>query len=252
MASRFVPGTVAVSAIIAFLTPSAAVVAQQAGSCPCGNDATIQVSATGTVTATPDQATLSLAVETTAANAADAVRENAGKMQRIMKALDGLGIPKDHVATTSYDVQPQYARQRPEDADKPPSITGYRASNMLQVTLDDVTLPGRVIDAGIAAGANRVAGLSFGLKDPAPTRLEALRQAMHSAQEQARAMAEAAGQTLGPPLRLSTEESPLPVARSPIYMAQAMAAPAPTPVESGQLKVSARVDAVYRLVVGSK
>lgn len=252
MHSRFVPGAVAVSAITSVLAVPATVTAQQASSSSCNTQSTIQVSATGTVAATPDQVTLSLAVETTAANAADAARENASKMQRITKALDGLGIPKDHIATTSYDLQPQYARSRPEEQDKPPSITGYRASNMLQVTLDDVTLPGRVIDASIAAGANRVAGLSFGLKDPAPARLEALRRAMQSAQQQARVLADAAGQTLGPPVRLSTEESPLPVARAPVYLARAMASAAPTPVESGQLEVSARVDAVYRLLDGSK
>ncbi len=238
---RMLIRTTTLAAALAALLPSTPAAAQA----PAPQPPSITVTATGSVQIQPDQATLQLAVETTAKDAKDAASSNAAKMQRVTQALRRLGVPADHVRTVGYDLSPQYAdTRRSEEPDTAgPRITGYRAANVLVVTLDDLSKVGQAIDSGIDAGANRVASLEFGAKDPAPSRLEALRQAMSSARAQAQAMAEAAGETLGGLLNASTGEGPRPIAYA---RAESMAPMAQkTPIEAGELTVTATVVATF-------
>src|SRR5512147_1796501 len=69
---------------------------------------TIAVSSTGEVSATPDLAVLSVAVETTAAKAGDAVTENAARSAKVASALRGLLAKEDKLTTTSYSLEPRY------------------------------------------------------------------------------------------------------------------------------------------------
>ncbi len=218
---------------------------------PPGRQPDISVSASGSVQVRPDQAVLLLAIETTAKDAQDAARQNASKMQRILDAVKKLGVPADRIRTVSYSLDPEYARQQPtpEAGNQEPRIVGYRASNMVQVTLDDIEKVGSAIDAGVGAGANRVAGLSYGVKDESVPRLEALRRAMQSARAQAGALAEAAGRQLGPLLHVSTGEGispPRPMLRM-AAQAMEMIPPPPTPTEPGELTVTATVVASFAL-----
>ncbi len=227
---------------------AAPALAQQGGGSPLERLArpSVVVTATGTVEAQPDQATLLLAVETVASDAQDAANRNAEKMQHIMDALHRAGVAADHIRTIDYHLEPQY-RQPPSmpnatPEQQQPKIVGYRASNMVQVTLDDVARVGAAIDAGIGAGANRVANLDFGLKDPSRAHIEALRRAMVSARAQAEALAAAAGHTLGDPIQISMAG----VGPGPVYAAR-MEAAAPTPIQPGTTRVSATVVARFAL-----
>lgn len=211
----------------------------------------ITVNATGTVQVKPDEATVLLAVETVAATAQDAAARNAEKMERVIAAVRALGIPAADVRTVSYDLTPVYQTDEPrreprmpQESDEP-RITGYRAANMVEVTMGDVALPGRIIDAGLAAGANRVAGLSFGVKDQTAARQEALARAVMQARAEATAVAAAAGETLGQVLHVTVGDHFQPVR----YRMAAMdeAAGAPTPIAPGELTVSAMVSVVFAL-----
>ena len=209
---------------------------------------TIHVQATATVEREPDRAVVLLAVESTGSNAREAAEANARRMDAVIAAIRRAGIPESNIRTVSYNLQPQYARPDRDNPNAEPRITGYRGSNMVQVTIDDVSRTGPVIDAAIQAGANRVAGLNFELKDPQAARREALRLAVARARADAEAIAEAAGQVLGPPLTIHTNEwqpSPkyVPMMDARAEMAQAV----PTPVEAGTLSISAMVMITYRL-----
>jgi uncharacterized protein YggE len=157
---------------------------------------------------------------------------------------------RPNVRTVSYTIQPEYSRPGRDDPQRPPVISSYRAINMVQVTVDPVTKTGEVIDIALQAGANRVANLTFELRDPDSAHIEALRAAVRKAQTEAQAMAEAAGQRLGPPLQMSSGGYAIPryardMAAEGIAMAQA--APPPTPVEPGMLTIMASVSITYRL-----
>ncbi len=211
---------------------------------------TITLLATGTVERMPDQALVSLAVETMAATAQKAAQQNAQLMDRVVRALRETGIPADHIRTQYFNLNPEYQYTQPGPG-RPgeQKLVGYRASNMVEATVDSIARVGAVIDAAIAAGANRAQGIRFQLKDPEGARREALRVAVANARRDAEALAEASGQQLGELLQLSSsmQVTPPPV---PMFAARAQlesVAPAPTPVEPGQMEITASVSAVYRL-----
>ena len=83
----------------------------------------------------------------------------------IRARLAGFKLPDDAVRTMSVDMQPEF-----DWANGKQTLKGYLATNVIEVRLDDVTQVGDVVDAVIAAGATRVAGVRFTLKDLAGAR----------------------------------------------------------------------------------
>ncbi|MGH7507619.1 MAG: SIMPL domain-containing protein [Longimicrobiales bacterium] len=209
---------------------------------------TITVDATGTVEREPEQALLLLAVESEAPTAAEASRANAERMESLLAALRRLQLEDDDIRTTAYDLSPIYQRPGPQRDTVTPRIVAYRARNMVQVEVDTVSRVGAVIDGAVEAGANRVAGLTFQLRDPEEARLEALEDALASARREAEALAVAAGVTLGPAQSIQTSGGGRFPPPMPMYRGVAMdAAQMETPIEGGTLTVSAHVVVVYRI-----
>lgn len=207
---------------------------------------TLTVMGFGEVKASPDLAFIELAVETTAENAGKATTENARRTTAVIDALKKKIGAKDRVTTTGYSLQPQYANRRP-GSDAPPEISGYIASNRVRVESRDLTKVGELIDAAIAAGANRTDVLSFMLENRAPSLREALRKAGAEARAQAESIAEALGVKLGEVLNASTAGVPMP---QPIYKERMMAMAADavsTPVEPGEVEVNATLTVSYRI-----
>ena len=210
----------------------------------------IVVNAMGTASRAPEQAVVSLAIETAARTARDAADQNATAMDRIIAALRRLDIPESQIRTTAYNMYPEYRHydgRDPEMANRQPEIIGYRVMNMVSVTVDGASRAGAVIDAALAAGANRVDGLFFQLRDTDAVRAEALRDAMAKARAEAALLAEAADLQLGPPMEISTSYGYMPPPMPMPMMARDMAgAPAPpTPVQPGAVEVQATVAVVY-------
>jgi uncharacterized protein YggE len=202
----------------------------------------IQVSGTGSVDVAPDRARIRFAVETQAPTARTASQQNAERMDAVMAALRGTNAPGLDIETSGYDLQPVYARP---DRDGAPRITAYRALNHVLVTVDDVTAAGRLIDAAIGAGANRVASLSFEARDPGAARLEALQLAVERARQEAEAMAAAMGVPLGPPMEVhGGAQVPGP---RPMYRMEAAVMDQSTPIEAGDQTITANVTIKYRL-----
>ena len=206
------------------------------------NSKTIQVTGTGTVSAAPDQALLSLAVETRAATATAATTENAAIMGKVFNALTSLGISNDSIQTTSYSLTPLYSN--PVNQSITPSIIGYDAVNTIQVTMTDLKSVGKVLDQAIAAGANQVQGITFTLSNGAQATIEkqALQQALQDADNQAKATATALGVTIVGPISVSPGYVFQPVS----YNRLAAASEAPTPIQPGTLQVTATVQVTYQ------
>jgi uncharacterized protein YggE len=210
---------------------------------------TVSVSGTATVRKAPDQAVISLAVETNAPTAQDAAQRNAQRMAAVVRAVRSAGIPAERIRTTGYNLNPEYRYTNPAPGQTgEQKLVGYRATNTLEVLVDSIPRVGPVLDAAVAAGANRANGISYQLREPEAARREALRLAVANARQDAEALAAAAGVPLGELLELSSTgmvRTPGPVfARADMALAGAAT---PTPVEPGQLEITAAVSAVYRL-----
>lgn len=209
---------------------------------------TITVSAQGMIEREPEEGVVTLAVESEAADARAAADANAQRMTQLVAALRRAGVPERNIRTVSYELRPEYRREI-ERRDEPPRIAGYRAINMVQVTVDTVSGMGRIIDTAIGSGANRVANISFRLRDQHAAHIEAAALAMRNARREAEAIAEAAGERLGPALNINTGgyHAP-PPPPMPMYARAEMDMAAPqTPVETGTLTVMATVSVVYQL-----
>ncbi|HEX6938906.1 MAG TPA: SIMPL domain-containing protein [Longimicrobiales bacterium] len=211
---------------------------------------TVTVAAVGRVTREPDQAELSLAVESFAATAREAAAANAGKMDALLAALRRLGLDEEDVETVSYSLHPEYDYSPGEPRRQGEQrLVGYRAINMVRVTIDEIERVGEVIDAAVAAGADRVQGISFQLADPDEARRDALRDAVARARIEAQTLADAVGATLGPVLAVTTTD----VFHRPVFAARmdaATMAAAPTPIVPGTLDVTANVTVAFRLGPG--
>ena len=215
----------------------------------------VTVNAYASVHRAPDRAVVMLAVESQSESAQDAARQNAERMTRVIDAIRSAGVPEQRIRTVSYDLQPIYSQQRPNDPrmeEWEPRIIAYRAINMVRVEIDDVQRTGGVIDAALNAGANRVAGTSFELRDSDAAQNEALQEAVRKAQAQATAAAQAAGQRLGQPLQIQVGgyHAPPPMPMASYRGGVAMDAAVSTPVQGGELEIGASVTITYELIGG--
>ena len=151
---------------------------------------TVRAVGTATINSTPDQATVDFSVVTQAVTAQDAASQNATITSTVLAALQKLLGANANIYTTNYSLQPVYSY--------PPNggqgtLIGFSVSNTVEAVITSLAMVGQVIDAGTQAGASRVAGLTFGLRDPEPVRLQALRQAATIARTHADAMTGGAG-----------------------------------------------------------
>lgn len=200
----------------------------------------IQATGEGTVSAKPDQAVIEIGVVSQGTTAAAAAGENAKQTESCLSELGRLRGANKKLRTTNYSVRPNYQYPKPGAA---PVISGYTATNIVEVTLDDLALVSKVIDAATQNGANIVQKLQYQLKNSAAVRAQALRQAA----EQARASADAIASGLGVKVvRVLSAEEVTPQ-EGPVMYKRVMAPPAPagavspTPLEVGMIEVSLTV-----------
>jgi uncharacterized protein YggE len=191
-------------------------------------------------------ANLSFAIEVHAKTATEAASRNAAVAQKVTDALKGKLGEKGKVSTGGYSLMPDY-QQRQNGGENMSVIVGYNAQNTISVETPAMDLLGELIDAGIAAGANRVNSIDFALKNDTKARAEALANASHDAQQQAQALAASLSVRLGRIMTASTESEPRPVPmqRGVAYAASAVSMK--TPVEAGDITVSATVYLTYEI-----
>jgi uncharacterized protein YggE len=205
---------------------------------------TISVSAMAEVSADPDQAVVRLGAIAEAAEAAAAQMELNAIMQKVIAAVTAAGVESRAMRTDSLSLSPVYRPPNPrEPQPQEPRISGYQAQNVVTIELDDITKVGAVIDAAIGAGANRLEGVTFGLRNGSAARAQAPEQAVMEARTQAETIAAAAGMRIQGVASITASGS---YTRPPMPLqARAFAAEAATPVQPGQVDVSASVTASY-------
>ncbi len=203
----------------------------------------ITVTGQGQVKGKPDVAYLTLGVRTFAPTAREAMSQNSAAMAAVIAKLEAVGIAKKDLQTGSINLYPQ---TKPVKSDQPESeqIVGYWANNSLNVTINDVTKVGEVLDAAIAAGANTAGGIRFGVKDEAKLRDEALKEAVKAARAKADLMATGLGIKVTGVVSVTEEgySGPVPVARYEVAAAKDTSG---VPVEAGELTFSATVRVTF-------
>jgi uncharacterized protein len=198
---------------------------------------TVQAIGTATVNFNPNQAQFTVGVVTQGATAQAAAQQNATLSTTVQNALKGVLGTNGNIQTVSYYVSPQYSNGQT------PVITGFTASNTVQVTTYNLNIIGTLIDTATSAGANNIGGVSFGLQDPNPFIQQALTAAGKQALSFAAAIAAGVGGTLGKVVSVVQGSSYTPV-NNPTPVAGTGAT---TPIQSGSVSVSANVTVVVQL-----
>jgi uncharacterized protein YggE len=211
------------------------------------SERTIRVEGLGEAKAAPDEAFLTLAMDTLAPTAKAAAEDNARKMDKVIAALVQAGIPRKDLETNNYAVYPEY--QPPVKPNEEPKLRGYRVSNTVEVHVRELARVGALLDTALGAGANRVDGVRFGLSKPEVAQGEALRNAVERARQSAQVLASSLGVKLGPVLDASTvtqPQRPLPVER---FQARAAgnAEDVTTPIQAQEQTVTATVTLVFAI-----
>jgi uncharacterized protein YggE len=203
---------------------------------------TIVVSGTGRVALESDVADLRLGVSLARPTVDEARSDAAATMAAILSAVLEAGIEQRDVRTTLLSVQPRYDYRD----GKPPELSGYELSNVVEVVVRDLSRLGDVVDGTLRAGATSMDSLSFRVAEPADAEREARIRAMSEARARADVLAGAAGLTItgvSDIMEGSPVGPPIPVAKAERMM---LASDAATSVEAGSTEISVTVTVTYR------
>lgn len=204
----------------------------------------LSVSAQAESKRAPDIATLSTGVVTRAADANAALRDNAAQMSKVVAAIRAAGIAERDVQTSGVSINPDYHYGE----NQPPKITGYSATNTVNVVVRDIGKLGKILDTLVGVGANQVNGPNFDIEDKEGAYNDARKKALAKAQKRAKLYAE----TLGLKVRriVSISEGggfgpPRPVPM--MAMAKATASDAGSPISPGETALSVNLEVVFEL-----
>jgi len=199
----------------------------------------IQASGSATISGiTPDQVQLNVGVVTSAKTAQDAATQNAQAANAMIAALKSVLGSSGTVQTISYNLSPQYTGGA---VNTPPVITGYTASNTVQVTTGNLNLVGPLIDAANQAGANNISGPSYSLQNSEPYQQQALTAATKQALSHAGAIATGLGSKVGGVISAQEGSTVTP------FLGVAAGGASSTPIQTGTVSVSATVTVTVAL-----
>lgn len=200
----------------------------------------ITVVGNGEVRVTPDMATVQIGVETTAPTTQEALDQNSAQARAIIDQLTQLGLEEKDLQTSGFNIYATYA-------DDGRTVTGYTVSNSVSATIRDLAQAGALLDSVVAAGANRVYGISFGISDPKAAQAQARDAALADAQARAAQLATSSGGQIGAVLVISESIGASPVIPMPAMMDRAESMGGAAPIQAGEQLISAALQVTYEL-----
>jgi uncharacterized protein len=208
----------------------------------------IHASGSGTVTGTPDRVQIVFGVETENPDVKVAQADNAARMNAVIDALVAVGVPKDQMKTVGYTIYPVYMDTSSSILDQ--KVKTYHVTNTLQVTLKDVNQTGQVIDTAISSGVNKANSIQFLLSDEQAQVLRsvALTKAVANARSDADVVAGSLGVTITGTKNVEISQGYTPVIYDSSYISLSAAgkvSQVPTPVQPGDVTVTAQVSITY-------
>jgi uncharacterized protein YggE len=225
------------------LLACALLVAALAAPAAAATPSQITVTAEGRSSTMPDMATANFAISTFAPAAASATSDNNARYTRLLDALTKLGIAKSDVRTTSFSLN-YNPPPKPPDVPQQGARYGYQVMRGVSVTVHQLALVGKTVDAAVAAGVTDVNGVAFDTSDTRGQFAQALRDGIAQARAHAEAMAAAAGLHI---VRVKSIQEgvlsrPLPVMQEAVFRA---APAAPTQIEPSAVETRATVTVTY-------
>jgi len=186
---------IAFTIILILITPFSISGETQVNTIPSESQRMIQTYGEAELTAQPDLARISLAIETRSNSAEKAVYENARMANAVRESLLDSGLSEDNLKTSSYRLS-SYRDWQKEQSDTEDEKIYYQATNEILVSTNQLDRIGKIIDTAVKAGANNINYINFEIEDPQDLMIQALGMATQQAYRKANAIAESAGETI--------------------------------------------------------
>ncbi|MGA9854826.1 MAG: SIMPL domain-containing protein [Gammaproteobacteria bacterium] len=200
----------------------------------------IQVSGHGTLSVVPDMAHISISIEKTDKDLANARADVERRAAQVIDAAKKLGIAARDISAGNISIWPEYRWQGNNQI-----FMGQHVSRRIQITLCDLPLYADLVSALVKAGVNTVDSTTLDHSGMPQLRQQALAKAVDDAHQRALALAGAAGVDLGAVYSITENSgfSPRPVVMSGRAAPTSEAAD----YEPGSIDVTADVSIVYLL-----
>jgi uncharacterized protein YggE len=201
---------------------------------------TVTAVGSGTGSATPDTAQVSMGVTVNAKTSTEAQGAASTKSAAIIAAVKAAGIADADIQTGQISLNPQYGNTGS-------TVTGYQAFQSIDIKTKSVDKVSAAVTAATNAGATNVSGPTFTLTDTGSAGTDAISKAMADAKARADAMAKAAGRTLGRVISVTEGTAGAVV---PVYdtaLAGSAKSSVPVPVQPGQVDTQVQLTVVFAL-----
>jgi uncharacterized protein len=212
-----------------------------AGGGPTGaNPRQVTVVGSGEVKGVPDTLTADVSIESIAPDVTTAMNQTNDRQKAVLGALNAGGIDAKDISTTGVSLQPQYGENS--------TITGYRASNSIQVKIRKLDSASQVLAGIVSAGgaATRLNSVSFSIEDDSRLVSDARARAFNDAKDRAQQYAQLSGLSLGKIISISEAPAGSPPS-PPVPMPRGGAMATEVPLQPGEQTVGFSVTAVWEL-----
>ncbi|HEY1442408.1 MAG TPA: SIMPL domain-containing protein [Mycobacterium sp.] len=243
-APRFVSRSIVVAAAGLAAAMLSACDKHNAAPAPGVNTRQVTVLGSGQVQGVPDTLTADVGIEFTAPDVTTAMNQTNDRQQAVINALVGAGLDRKDISTTEVTLQPQYRNPEPNGT---ATITGYRASNAIQIKIHPTDAASRMLALIVNTGgdATRISSVSYSIADDSQLVKDARARAFNDAKNRADQYAQLSGLRLGKVLSISEATGSAPTGGGPPAPPRSM--PTAVPLEPGQQTVSFSVTAVWEL-----
>lgn len=203
---------------------------------------TITVTGTGTIEGTPNTVQFSVGIHTVRGNAVAALGANNSQVARLEGTFHAYHVAFKDMQTNNVNFY--------EETNRYGDFTGFAVDDSLQVTVPNVHLAGKVIDAAVRIAGNGIQfnGVSFSISNESTLLASARERAMQSALAVARQLASGGGETIGSIQKVTDNEGQQTYFPYHGYaLAASSTAFSGVPLETGRQPVSVQVTVVYSL-----
>ena len=186
---------------------------------------------------------ISLGVQVEAKTAAEAMQQQADKMNGVFAAVKAAGIADRDMQTGQLSLNPVY--EYPNNAR--PRLTGYQATNTINIKVRDLKNLGKTLDAVVKGGGNTINGISFAVDQPEKHQNDARIAAIKDAAAKAELYARAVGYKVKRIVTVSENEYYAPQPQPMMMARMANDAAESTPIAAGEVSLTATVSVTFEL-----
>ena len=202
----------------------------------------INVSGEGKVKVIPDQATITVTVETKGNNAKEVKKQNDEKIDAVLKFIKKMNVAPSDYKTQRVSLNPQYDYEKKKH--------NYNATQTIEILLRDLSKYDELMEGLVDQGINRIDAVTFQSSKLAQYQSEARKLAMKEAKMKAEDYVSVLGQKVGRAMTISDNSQtyyPQPVYATMKSMESSDTAQPRETLAAGEINITANVTVSFIL-----